>query len=281
MESMLSAGRKNAAAPGCFGIKPVLRAAAIVAAGCIAMAANALAAEEPPAALPQTWEGTIDGPLFTPAPHQNISGIWRTQRYMPKLELMDGGELPFNDAGRAKYAANMEGLANGTIRDDARITCVPDGLPRILSNPYPMEIIQTPGQVTFVYELNHVIRPILLDRPQASAEDLEIFPYYMGHTAAHWEGDTLVIEAAGFNERTFLDAAGAPHGYELRTTERYRKLPDGTLEVVITITDAQYYMGPFSVRVLYDPHPEMRLQDYNCGDVHRDISDVPGVVPRN
>jgi hypothetical protein len=218
-------------------------------------------------------------PIYAPpTPAMNISGVWWTQSYSLKLPIVGGGELPLNDKGKAQYAKNVAGLKDGSIVDEARHLCVPDGVPRILGNPYPFQLIQTPGQVTFVYELNHVIRPVVMDKPQLSAKELEVAPYYSGHSVAHWDGETLVIETAGFNEKTFLDATGAPHSDAMSTVERIRKANDKTLEDVVTITDVDMFTQPFSARFAYDLRPEVRLEDYVCGEKHRDISMVKGVV---
>jgi hypothetical protein len=221
--------------------------------------------------------GTPGGPIYIPPANQNISGVWWIQRYSPKLEIVGGGELPWTPAGLKKYQENQAALKAGTLKDEARRVCVPDGVPRILVNPYPFQVIQTPGQVTLVYELNHVIRPILLDKPLPPADELEIFPYYSGHSVGKWEGDTFVIESAGFNEKTFLDATGAPHSDQMRVVERWKRVNDKNLEVVATITDPAMLTRPVQVRYVYDLHPEVRLEDYNCGDPHRDIYHIPGV----
>ena len=171
----------------------------------------------------------------------------------------------------------MKGLSDGTLKDEARRVCVPDGVPRILANPYPFQIVQTAGQVTIIYELNHVIRPLQLDKPLPPADELEIFPWYSGHAVAKWEGDTLVITSAGFNEKTFVDATGAPHSDQMRVTERVKKINDKTLEVVAEVTDPVMYTRPWQARFVYDLHPEVRIEDYNCGDPHRDIYHIPGV----
>jgi hypothetical protein len=219
------------------------------------------------------------GPIYTPpSPAMNISGVWWTQSYSSKIQIVGGGDLPYNEKGKSQYAGNVAALKDGMLKDEARRLCVPDGLPRILGNPYPFQLIQTPGRVTFVYELNHVIRPIPLDKPQQSAEELEVAPHYSGHSVAHWSGDTLVIETAGFNEKTFLDATGAPHSDAMTTVEQVRKADDKTLEDVITVTDAAMFTKPWSARFVYDLHPEVRLEDYVCGEKHRDISMVKGVV---
>jgi hypothetical protein len=211
-------------------------------------------------------------------PAHDVSGIWWSVKYSPKLEIIGGGEIPYNEKGRALYAKTIGGLKDGSIRDEARHLCVPDGVPRILGNPYPLKIIHTPGQTTIAYELNRVFRIVVMDKPQESAHDLEILPYYSGHSVGHWEGDTLVVETAGFNEKTFLDATGAPHSDQMTTVERIRKINGGKqLEDVVTVNDADLLTKPFSARFVYDPRPEVRLQDYVCGEPHRDISQVPGV----
>jgi hypothetical protein len=221
---------------------------------------------------------TPGGPFYTPPANQNISGVWWVQRYEPKIVPVGGGELPFTPAGREQYQKNIAGLKNGTMKDEARRICVPDGIPRLLSNPYPFEIVQTAGQVTIMYEVNHVIRPLYLGQSLPSAEDLEIFPRYIGYAAPRWESDTLVIESAGFHHDTYLDATGVPHSEQLRTVERIRRIDDRTLETVVTVTDPVIFTRPWQARFVYTLHPGERLRDYNCGESFRDISHVPGVT---
>jgi hypothetical protein len=141
----------------------------------------------------------------------DLSGTYWTTEYHPKIQLVGGGDLPLTAAGKAAYEKNIAGLKDGSITDSARKFCVPDGLPRVLATPYPFEVIQAPpGQVTIVHELNHQIRVVAIDKPMPSEEELIPFPYYNGHSVGHFEGDTLVVETAGFNEKTFIDATGAP-----------------------------------------------------------------------
>ncbi len=208
----------------------------------------------------------------------DISGTYWIAQYNASLQLTDGGAAPLNDAGRAEYAKNQAGLKDGSITDAARKFCVPDGIPRVLANPYPFEIIQAPpGQTTIVYELNHQIRVIAMDKPLPSDMELIPFPFYNGHSVGHFEGDTLVVDSAGFNEKTFLDASGLPHSDGLHTSERIRKVGGNQLEDVVTITDPMYYTRPFSARFVYNLHNEVRLEDYVSGEQHRDIYSIPGV----
>jgi hypothetical protein len=208
----------------------------------------------------------------------DLSGIYWTTQYNAKIELVGGGELPLNDAGKAAYAKNMAGLKDGSISDEARKFCVPDGLPRVWANPYPFEIVHgPPGQVTILYELSHQIRMVALDKPMPDEKELISFPWYNGHSVGRFEGDTLVVETAGFNEKTFIDATGAPHSDEMRTIERIRKISPSQLEVLITIHNPEYYTRDWQARFLFNLRDELRIEDYVCGETHRDISGIPGV----
>jgi hypothetical protein len=208
----------------------------------------------------------------------DISGTYWASEYHAKIQIVGGGDLPLTAAGKAAYDKNMAGLKDGSITDAARKFCVPDGLPRVLATPYPFEIIQAPpGQVTIVHELNHQVRVVAMDKPMPSEKDLIVFPFYNGHSIGHFEGDTLVIETAGFNEKTFIDATGAPHTDEMRTTERVRRISPTELEDVITIHDPQYYSRDWQARFVYKLRSEVRLEDYVCGEPHRDLSQVAGV----
>jgi hypothetical protein len=207
----------------------------------------------------------------------DISGTYWATTYSPKIEVLGGGDPPLNAAGKAAYEVNQEGLKDGTIVDKARRVCVPDGVPRVLAMPYPFEIFQVPaGQVTFLYEMNHQVRVIVMDKPLPSPRTLIVDPKYNGHSIGHWDGDTLVVESAGFNERTFLDATGLPHSDEMTTVERIRKIGN-QLEDIITIHDPAMYERDWQARFVYDERNDVRLEDYACNDTHRDISGVKGV----
>ena len=155
----------------------------------------------------------------------------------PKSSSWAGAICPTTPAGKAAYDKNIAALKSGELIDAARRFCVPDGIPRILATPYPFEIIQTPGQTTIIYELNHAIRVVTMDKPLPKDEELIPYPYYDGHSVGRWDGDTLVLETAGFNDKTFLDATAAPHSDAMKTVERLRKTGANQLEDVVTVHD--------------------------------------------
>jgi len=207
----------------------------------------------------------------------DISGTYWATSYSPKIQVMGGGDPPLNAAGKAAYDMNHAGLKDGSLVDKARRVCVPDGVPRVLATPYPFEVFQVPeGQVTFLYEMNHQVRVIVMDKPLPPPQSLIVDPKYNGHSVGHWDGDTLVVESAGFNDRTFLDASGLPHSDEMTTVERIRKVGN-QLEDVITIHDPQMYERDWQARFVYDERNDVRLEDYACNDTHRDLSGVRGV----
>lgn len=224
---------------------------------------------------------TAPAPLSSAPASGDVTGIWWASSYSPSIKgyLVGGGDVPLNDAGKKKYAENQAGLKDGSIIDRARVYCTPDGLPRTLATPYPFQIIVAPpGQMSWVYEQNTMIRGISMVKPLDGLAKLSVLPFWDGHSAGHWEGDTLVIQSGGFNESTFVDATGMPHSDQLMTTERVRKLNGGKqLEDVITIHDPVYYGRDWQARFVYDNHDGMRLMEYICGETHRDISHIAGV----
>jgi hypothetical protein len=207
----------------------------------------------------------------------DISGTCWAASYSPTIQALGGGDPPLNAAGKAAYEMNRTGLKEGSIVDKARRVCVPDGLPRVLATPYPFEVFQAPaGRVTFLYEMNHQVRTIVMDKPLPTLASLITDPKYNGHSVGHWDGDTLVVESTGFNDRTFLDASGLPHSDEMSTVERIRKVGN-QLEDIITIHDPAMYARDWQARFVYDARNDVRLEDYACNDTHRDLSGVKGV----
>jgi hypothetical protein len=210
----------------------------------------------------------------------DLSGIYWTNTYSARIQPVGGGDPPYTVEAMATYQKNMAAAKSYTLDDMARKVCTPDGVPRILESPYPFEIVQSPnrGEVHILYELNHVIRLVDINKPLPSADELETFPFFSGHSVGHFEGDTLVIETAGFNEKTFLDNSGAPHTDQLRTVERIRKINGGKeLEDVVDIHDPGVFTTDWSARFVYQARSDIRMMDYACGEKHRDLLSVKGV----
>jgi hypothetical protein len=120
----------------------------------------------------------------------DLSGTYWATSYSPNIQVLGGGEAPLNAAGKAAYEMNRKGLKDGSIIDKARRVCVPDGVPRVLATLYPFEIFQVPapaGQMTFVYEMNHEVRVIVMDQPLPTLDSVIADPRYNGHSVGHWD----------------------------------------------------------------------------------------------
>ena len=221
-------------------------------------------------------EAVQAGPVLYVEGAQDLNGVWWTQSYFDRILPIDASQLPLTQAARETYERNRAGIADRSVDDWARRTCVPDGVPRIWQSPYPFQIFQTPGQTTIVYELNHVIRVIHMDTPVPPAEELEAYLYYSGNSYGHWEDDTLVVETVGFNGKSFLDDTGVPQSAQLHVVERIRKIGDDELEVIATITDPEIFTEPWDARFVFAKRPRIYLEDYVCGEQHRDVSEVEG-----
>lgn len=120
--------------------------------------------------------------------------------------------------------------------------CDPPGTLRMYSYPWQFTILQTPAQVYLLFEYLHVWRIVTMDRPHS--KDLD--STWLGDSVGRYEGDTLVIDTVGFNDKTWLDNVGHPHSDELHTVERLRRLNQDTLELELTIEDPKAYTHSFT-----------------------------------
>jgi len=234
------------------------------------------------AALALCAAASGQNPVHAASAPPDISGVYWTTTYSPRIAPMTGGDPPYKPEAMAQYKKNMAEIAAAKFDDRTRSYCLPDGVPRALESPYPFEIVnaQNRGEIYLLYEINHMIRRVDMQKPLPSDKELQVLPYYAGHSAGHWEGNTLVIETGGFNDTTYLDNSGAPHSDQLRTTERIRKLDDKTLEDVVTIHDPVVFTKDWTARFVYQARPDLRIMDWNCGEKHRDLSAVKGVKPQ-
>ena len=132
----------------------------------------------------------------------------------------------------------------------------------------PMKIVQAARLTMILYEVGNSHRQIYTDgRVLPTEYDL---PAYLGYSAGHWEGDTLVVETAGFNDKTPLDAAGHPHSEALRVVERFHRRDLGHLDVEMTFDDPQMYTRPFTIKVPHDLLADSDIFESVCSDNEKD-----------
>jgi hypothetical protein len=159
-------------------------------------------------------------------------------------------------------------------RDAPWARCLPAGLPLIETSGVTYRIVQTPSLMAILYEETaSVPRPIFLDGRELPKDPN---PSWLGYSVGKWDGDTLVVDTIGFNDRTWLDIGGHPHSEALRITERFRRVDFGHLELSITIDDPKTFTKPFTVV----KHPKLRadydMLEYVCNENERDSGHMVG-----
>ena len=133
------------------------------------------------------------------------------------------------------------------------------------------KILQTPGVIAFLPEGLYgpgVHRQIFTDGRELPANPN---PTWQGYSVGHWEGDTLVVESAGFNDQSWLDSGGHPHTEELRVTERFRRRDFGHMELRMTFDDPTVYARPWTISLDVDFMPDTELLENVCGENERDL----------
>jgi hypothetical protein len=141
-------------------------------------------------------------------------------------------------------------------------------VPSISSVPLPFKIVQTSRLVLLLYEENSVFRQVFLDERQP-VKDAE--PRWLGYSTGRWEGDSLVVETAGFNDLFWLDAMGHPHSDRLHVTERFRRRDTGHLEIQVTINDPKAYTAPIKYTQKLTLLPDEDLLEYFCSENEKDV----------
>src|SRR5258708_8586114 len=146
--------------------------------------------------------------------------------------------------------------------------CVPFG-PIYTTTPYlESRIIQTPGMVAILNEdLTH--RVIFMDGRRLEKDPN---PTWMGYSVGHWDGDTLVVESNGYNDKTWLDNTGHPHSENLRVTERYRRTDFGHVELQVTFDDPMVFAQPVTVPIHMELIADTEMIEYVCGENEKDSS---------
>ncbi len=207
--------------------------------------------------------------------HPDLAGIWQTvntavwdvEAHPASLgvpagqSVVLGGEIPYRESALAQREENY---AN-RLTADPEAQCRMVGVPRITYMPYPFQIVQTPTQVSILYEYVHTIRSIFLDseHPEDSA-----IRYWMGDSRGRWEGDTLVVDIAHFTDETWFDRSGNFHSEALHVVERYTPTGPDHMLYEVTIEDPVIFAEPWQMSMpLYRrQEADSRLLEYECYD---------------
>ena len=168
-------------------------------------------------------------------------------------------DVPFLPSALQLFNERVETLA----KDDPEAQCLPVGVPRYMFDPYPFQMIQTADRVIFIFEGdNYPWRIVRTDANAAHPKNLK--PTWMGDAIGHYEGDTLVVDVAGFNGKAWLDQAGHPQTPQQHLVERYTRTDSLTLKYEVTIDDSGAYSKPWTTSNTVRWRPKLELMEYVC-----------------
>jgi hypothetical protein len=157
-------------------------------------------------------------------------------------------------------------------KDDPEGKCLPAGVPRI--SPFPYKLVQTQKLLVLLDEGNvHSYRQIFLDG-RGHPKDLE--PTWMGHSIGTWDGDALVIDTVGFNDKTWLNGQGVPHTDALHVVERLTRPDLGHLVIDVTIEDPKAFTAPHKFQRVHLLRPNWEIQEYVCNEFNIDVDRLVG-----
>jgi len=251
----------------------------------------------PTTGVPRKADGTPD--LTAAAPRMadgkpDFSGIWHTARIIPcdpdlnrfivcgseiggsplarNFGLDMPGGLPYQQWAAALVKQRTE--AQGV--DDPHVRCLPDNPPRTWVMPHLTKAVHTPKLLVLLYEVNAMYRQIFIDgRPLPQDPN----PSWNGSSTARWEGDTLVVQTAGFRDDLWADMSGSPLSETARLTERMRRPNYGTLELEVTVDDPKVYTKAWTVKMTQKIELDTELIDEICLENEKSYEHMRSVRP--
>ena len=254
----------------------------------------------PSAGIPRTSDGKPNLSARTPTTADgkpDLNGVWTTDNTpLPELERLFPGMSDLSVPGDGpevvnKYFINLladfkpedsplrkefgpllvQRGVEGQGKDLPTARCLPAGLPMGDLLALPRRFVQVPGLLVMLSEAN----PQRLVYTDGRKLPVDPQPAWLGYSVGSWEGDTLVIETRGFNDKTWLDAFGHPRSEAMRITERLRRRDFGHLDVQVTIDDPTVYTRPFSIRYSVTLTPDTDLLETVCEN-ERDVPHLVG-----
>jgi hypothetical protein len=252
------------------------------------MSAQAQWEERTPGA-PRTPDGKVNmtGPVGRVNGKPDLSGIWQAlgEPFAPGA-LYGVGESPSHRYFRnilSDFPVGQEPLtAKGAeiLRRNSQpgvfspaLRCLPDGVPHDDLLPEPFKIIQMPGEILFLYEVETIYRQIYTDGRKLPADPMGT---WLGYSVGRWEGDTLVVDTMGFNDRSWLDTRGHGHSEDMQVEERFYRRDYGHLEVTVTVTDPKMFTRPVTINFVEDLLPDTDVFEHICGENEKDRAHLQG-----
>jgi hypothetical protein len=213
----------------------------------------------------------------------SLSGLWQnadykgTGRFPPRertIRTLDGSPPPLLPAAAAVLEKRITDADKGILFGNSLTNCLPGGVPMMLfgAGDYPIQILETPGQVTLLMDEQNHFRVVHLGGKHPADPD----PSFLGHSIGHWEGDTLVVDTVGLNDRTTLDMVGTPHTEALHVIERFRRSAADRLEIRVTVDDPGAFSKSWETKATWKASPPgTELNEYICEN-NRNATDAQG-----
>jgi hypothetical protein len=208
---------------------------------------------------------------------RNFEGVWKNVPLPGQVMFMIGLDLPYKPATRAMVSRRLELTKKGTPIASAHLTCRPTGVAGALFPLFSVIIMQTPRKLIFLSEEDRDVRQVFI----GGSHPAHLTPTYTGHSVAHWDGNTLVVDTIGYNGMGWIDEWGTPQSKRLHMVQRFTKSADGnTLTIVTTFDDPVYFTKPFTKTRQWqrDPMP-LRLENDCAENTRPDV--VEGIIYEN
>ena len=205
----------------------------------------------------------------TPDGKPDFAGVWTVMGYTRNIAKdLKPDEVPFQPWAAKLYQHRLDTAG----KEDPQGRCVLSGVPREDVVPYPFKILNSNGVIVILYEALHSYRQIFMDgRPLPKDPN----PSWMGYSIGHWDGDSLVVESAGFEEKNWLDNNGHPGTESMHLTERFHRRDFGHIDVKITIDDPKAYTKPWNVNLVLTL-TDTELIEYVCDENEKDYGHLVG-----
>ena len=235
-----------------------LRAHLLAAGACGALVCSAGAANAQDTFTPERatdYAAVLDMPDW--------GGIW----YPDWAALFGNRAIPpvLTPKAQEAFDAYQESIRENGPNQEAQAQCLPPGIPGVMQQPYPIEILFSPGRVTIITEAYEQIRRIYTDGRKLP-EDFDLF--YNGNSVGFWEGDRLVVDTIGLSPRTNI-SAGIPHTEASRVHEHIWMPAPDQLMIEYTITNPEVLAEPYITRIAYRLDNEFPMREYVCAENNR------------
>jgi len=247
----------------------------------------------PTAGAPRTRDGKVNmtARVARLSGKPDLSGLWQVQgqprapgalfglgesensRYFINvLADFPPNDLPLTPAGLGRWKHNTQPTTPSPI-----VNCLPDGMPHGNVLPQPFKVIHSTGVIVLLYEVGTTFRQVFMDGRKLPVDPS---PTWQGYSVGRWEGDTLVVDTIGFNDRSWLDVRGTPHSEEMRVEERFRRRDYGHLDLTTTITDPKTFTRPITFGVVLDLMPDTDLLEHYCAENEKDDAHLRGAAKK-